>query len=73
METMTCFVGMTYLIGNRPIGNCCTCDTKDSKGHLIRHVDQYQLFCCTRCGDLACPTHYIDGLCYGCYMEDRIK
>ena len=57
--------------GNIPVGDCCICDTYDSNGELIRHIDQFELYKCQNpdCLHWACKEHFVDGLCYGCSKE----
>ena len=63
------------IAGTMPVGDCCICDLCDSHGNLVKHVDHFELFKCQRLDSdhWACAEHFIDNLCYGCYLKSREK
>ena len=68
---MTTETAQFSISGNVPVGTCCCCDL--TEGKLIQHVDHYTLYKCQNptCDCWACEEHFVDGLCYGCYIENR--
>lgn len=60
------------LAGNIPVGTCGFCDLCDSKGNLVRHVDQYTLYRCQNCNGWVCKLHLLScGFCFGCCAEEH--
>jgi len=50
---------------------CCCCEGYDRNGKLVEHVEHKELFKCSKegCSCYACREHFVDDLCYGCYVE----
>ena len=50
---------------------CCACTIHDQQGVLVAAPRHCMVYVCRHCGHMTCAKHTEDGLCWGCWSEER--
>lgn len=67
-------MALRHIAGDVDVGSCCICDTYDPVSQTWEHIEQHQLWECTKdgCDHMCCEKHREPcGYCTGCCAEEH--